>query len=44
MESEVTALHACLAKSGLHLEHYEGGGGVLAGLMGHCAAVVRRSC
>ncbi|MBL7064695.1 MAG: class I SAM-dependent methyltransferase [Anaerolineae bacterium] len=39
---EETALHACLAENGLHLEHYERGQGMLAGLMGHCAAVARR--
>jgi len=40
---EETALHACLAGNGLHLEHYERGRrGILAVLMGHCAAVARR--
>jgi len=40
---EETALHACLAENGLHLQHYESSrGGILAGLMGHCAAVARR--
>ncbi len=41
---EETALHACLAENGLHLQHYERGRrGILAGLMGHCAAVARRA-
>jgi ubiquinone/menaquinone biosynthesis C-methylase UbiE len=40
---EETALHACLAENGLHLEHYERSRrGILAVLMGHCAAVARR--
>jgi len=39
---EETALHACLAENGLHLEHYERSRGVLVRLMGHCAAVARR--
>ena len=39
---EETALHACLAENGLHLEHHECGCGMLAGLMAHCAAVARR--
>ena len=40
---EETALHACLAENGLHLEHYERGRGMLVGLMGHCAAVAHRA-
>jgi ubiquinone/menaquinone biosynthesis C-methylase UbiE len=41
---EETALHACLAESGLHLTHYERGRwGILAVLMGHCAAVAYRA-
>ena len=40
---EETALQACLAESGLRLQHYERGRGMLAGLMGHCAAVARRA-
>ena len=40
---EETALHACLGKNDLHLEHYERSRGTLAGLMGHCAAVARRA-
>jgi hypothetical protein len=39
---EETALHACLAENGLHLEHYERSRGTLVRLMGHCAAVARR--
>jgi SAM-dependent methyltransferase len=40
---EEMALHACLAENGLPLEHYERGRrGILAVLMGHCAAVARR--
>jgi ubiquinone/menaquinone biosynthesis C-methylase UbiE len=39
---EETALHACLAENGLHLEHYERSRGMLVRLMGHCAAVARR--
>jgi ubiquinone/menaquinone biosynthesis C-methylase UbiE len=41
---EETALHACLAENGLHLTRYERGcQGILAVLMGHCAAVARRA-
>jgi ubiquinone/menaquinone biosynthesis C-methylase UbiE len=41
---EETALHACLAENGLHLEHYERGRrGILAVPMGYCAAVARRA-
>jgi ubiquinone/menaquinone biosynthesis C-methylase UbiE len=40
---EETALHACLAENGLHLEHYERSRGTLVRLMGHCAAVARRT-
>jgi SAM-dependent methyltransferase len=41
---EEMALHACLAENGLPLEHYERGRrGILAVLMGHCAAVARRA-
>jgi SAM-dependent methyltransferase len=41
---EETALHVCMAENGLRLEHYDcGRGGILAGLMGHCAAVARRA-
>ena len=40
---EETALHACLAENGLHLEHYERSRGMLVRLMGHCAAVARRA-
>ncbi|MCK4472176.1 MAG: class I SAM-dependent methyltransferase, partial [Anaerolineae bacterium] len=41
---EETALQACLAENGLHLEHYESSrGGILAGLMGHCAAVAHKA-
>jgi ubiquinone/menaquinone biosynthesis C-methylase UbiE len=40
---EETALHACLTENGLPPEHYERGRrGILAVLMGHCAAVARR--
>ena len=39
---EETALHACLAENGLHLERYEREGGTLVRLMEHCAAVARR--
>jgi ubiquinone/menaquinone biosynthesis C-methylase UbiE len=39
---EETALHACLAENGLHLEHYERSRGMLVRLMGHCAVVARR--
>jgi len=39
---EETALQACLAENGLHLEHYERGQDMLMGLMGHCAAVACR--
>jgi SAM-dependent methyltransferase len=38
---EETALHACLAEHGLRLAHYERARGILAGLMGDCAAVAR---
>jgi ubiquinone/menaquinone biosynthesis C-methylase UbiE len=38
---EETALHACLAEHGLRLAHYERGRGILAWLMGDCAAVAR---
>lgn len=38
---EETALHACLVKHGLRLAHYERGRGMLAGLMGDCAAIAR---
>lgn len=40
---EETALHACLAENGLHLEHYEYGSAILVGLMRYCIAVARRS-
>jgi len=41
---EETALHACLAENGLHLAHYESSrGGILAGLMSHCAAVAHKA-
>ena len=40
---EEAALHACLAEKCLHLVHYERGGGMLTGLMAHCAAVARRA-
>jgi len=40
---EETALHACLAKNGLHLEHYERSRGMLVRLMGHCTAVAHRA-
>jgi len=38
---EETALHACLAEHGLRLAHYERGRGILAWLMGDCAAIAR---
>jgi ubiquinone/menaquinone biosynthesis C-methylase UbiE len=37
------ALHHCLVKNGLHLEHYERSRTALAGLMGHCIAVARKA-
>jgi ubiquinone/menaquinone biosynthesis C-methylase UbiE len=40
---EETALHACLAENGLHLEHYERSRGMLVRLMGHCAAVAHKT-
>jgi len=39
--SIAAALHACLAEHGLRLAHYERGRGILAGLMGDCAAIAR---
>ncbi|MBL7065509.1 MAG: class I SAM-dependent methyltransferase [Anaerolineae bacterium] len=36
---EETALHNCLAENGLHLEHYEYGRAILAGLMRYCIGV-----
>ncbi len=40
---EEAALHACLAKNGLQLEHYKPGRrGIMAGLMRQCAAVARK--
>jgi ubiquinone/menaquinone biosynthesis C-methylase UbiE len=39
---EETALHACLAENGPHLEHYERSRGMLVRLMGHCAAVAHK--